>query len=738
MKLTVFNGGEEVKGLTYSAFEEKVVKHLGGIFDDNMCKISRILLNSDIPDYDFPEPPIEGGVEYYSESAFTRFRTGERKVSPKIRKRFHMRPNCLTNVTTCFDKYLLIDASEKMVSNLTADLIKLVKEDDWASEETKNDFIKSAKNAPLSTFMAELLIDIMENDTPSRAKSKKSDRSGKGTKTLPLSNLPKKNDYFQEQGNVLERIRDGFKSRKKEVLEQTLWGLGGVGKTQTAIAYAHKYRKENNYDLICYLDATSQSALVASITKFFEVSGVVKKDDPDTVVCSEFRRWFEESSVKWLIIFDNVDNADSNYIDSFLPQNGKGHVLTTTRMNQAGNERAIEIELFTESTAVSFLQKRTIKNGKPVSDVENAKILAKKLGYLQLALEQAGAYIAETPDCSDFENYLSMLYEYNLEQFNQNVKVMGDVLSVTITWQISMDKIKMESAQQLLALCAYFAPEAIDLELFVKHCEHLPEPLSKDITHKLERSSILRDLVRYSLVKYENNALSIHNLLQEVVRSSHGNGTYVAHCLYLVLADFVDRDATDKPTSLKQQRIAHYLSIAGHVETIKRDPVSLTLVASLYSQIGRTFITYGSHLKYYSEKYKNFSPILSYQEALSICHLTLVILMKAYSIIEKLKGETSSATASAIMEIGWAYNFMEDYDSALEWYHKSVGILKKTSDKDPLFLSAYLSLAYTYETKGDFEAAKVWYARAAEVGQQEARDKIDIISRLDRKPPQFN
>ncbi|MFJ8046424.1 KGGVGR-motif variant AAA ATPase, partial [Kitasatospora sp. NPDC096147] len=67
--------------------------------------------------------------------------------------------------------------------------------------------------------------------------------------------VPQRNPSFTGRARALEELRDSLVSGPMVVLPtpQTLYGLGGVGKTQLALEYAHRYM--SHYDLVWWIDA---------------------------------------------------------------------------------------------------------------------------------------------------------------------------------------------------------------------------------------------------------------------------------------------------------------------------------------------------------------------------------------------------------------------------------------------------------------------------------------------------
>ncbi len=62
------------------------------------------------------------------------------------------------------------------------------------------------------------------------------DVSDMSARQLPLSNLPERNPFFTGRERVLTQLQKALADRGRVMLS----GLGGVGKTQTALEYAHQ------------------------------------------------------------------------------------------------------------------------------------------------------------------------------------------------------------------------------------------------------------------------------------------------------------------------------------------------------------------------------------------------------------------------------------------------------------------------------------------------------------------
>ena len=142
-----------------------------------------------------------------------------------------------------------------------------------------------------------------------------------------------------------------------------------------------------------------------------------------------------------------------------------------------------------------------------------------KLDGLRLALEQAGAFIEETP--SSPIKYLQLYNEAGAE-LRRSGKPEHD--SVHATFSLAFEKVggASRAAADLLRLCAFFAPDQIPEEIFIKGASELDENLGAFGSNALQRTQIIGKACSFSLLQRDaiSKNLSIHRLVQADLRDT--------------------------------------------------------------------------------------------------------------------------------------------------------------------------------------------------------------------------
>ena len=313
--------------------------------------------------------------------------------------------------------------------------------------------------------VADQLADLLSAN-PSVGPSQEAALRAAGPK-LALSNLPDRNPFFTGRERVLAQLQEALAAQGRAALS----GLGGVGKTQTAVEYAHRHSEE--YAHTFWATADSREAVVSG---YATIAGLLELPEADaqdqTLAVEAVKRWLS-SHEDWLLILDNAD--DLAMAREFIPPGNNGHVILTTRARATGAmARRLEIqEMGTEEGALLLLRRaKYIAEDAPLNaaveaDQARAKEIATQLDGLPLALDQAAAYIEET-GCG-LSGYLDLYRNHAPDLLRlRGTLGTGHPDPVASTWALSFENVEKANpaAAELLKFCAFLHPDGIPEEVF--------------------------------------------------------------------------------------------------------------------------------------------------------------------------------------------------------------------------------------------------------------------------------
>ncbi|KAI1126623.1 hypothetical protein F5Y10DRAFT_209678 [Nemania abortiva] len=362
-----------------------------------------------------------------------------------------------------------------------------------------------------------------------------------------------RNDKFTGRNDILKRLNETF-SHYQELGGPNvviLQGIGGIGKTEVAVEYAHLY--QYSYSSVFWFDCSTENSLHRSFLRaatrvlhsYIEKTGrlatleeiaarlglekLIDENGLESIqegriseVVEAMKNWFSEGpNTRWLLIFDNLDDLDALDIMNYIPRTGWGSILITSRRRGfISYGTTIEISEMRPEEALPFLVKTSrFRQDLNQDELQLALRLLELLEYFPLAIEQAGAYISQRTS-DDLGSYRRALDDY-LDSYKRNAKMLleykrSSVLwgnrndTVLTTWEVSFNAITKESpeASDLLLRCGFLANNDIFEGMFSLG-RKLP---TEDTTFKESVSK----LSSYSLVRFRggHDAFSIHPLVQ--------------------------------------------------------------------------------------------------------------------------------------------------------------------------------------------------------------------------------
>jgi len=337
-------------------------------------------------------------------------------------------------------------------------------------------------------------------------------------------NIPARNPGFTGRDGLLAAVRERLLAGDKAVV-QALHGMGGVGKTQLAVEYAHRFAAA--YDLAWWVNSEQTcligdqfAALGAALGCVVAVSPASQVDDGGAG--TEAERAAVRAAVlaelrergRWLLVFDNAErHAD---ILPWLPGGG-GHVLITSRARGWAEVAApVEVDVLTRRESVAILENRV--SGLDPADADR---LADRLGDLPLAIAQAAGFVAGTGMA--VVNYLDLLETRAGQLLAQGAPGSYYARSLAAATEMIADRLASEdpAAAELASLSAFFAPEPIPLELFTGAASVLPGALAARAADPLAWHQTLAHLAHQSLARIDHRGLQLHKLTQAILRDRH-------------------------------------------------------------------------------------------------------------------------------------------------------------------------------------------------------------------------
>ena len=292
-------------------------------------------------------------------------------------------------------------------------------------------------------------------------------------------------------------------------------GLGGMGKTQLAIAYMQRHRTtlmlnahdetslNQGYTASIWLNARDETSLKQS---FRNAATRISREYPELVYMQAavsdkesdaslaVKRWLDEPrNDRWLLVYDNYDNpkmgsdksdgwvtsgrspAQNDELDeatvvgydirNYLPETDHGAVIVTSRSSTIQIGELIRLQkLRNVEDSLSILESTSGRTGCTADP--SAVALARKLDGLPLALSTAGAYLSQLSTSwqqylRDYEAAWVQLQRLSPQMLTYENRAMYS------TWNVSYESIRRqnEPAAMLLRLWAYFGHEDLWYEL---------------------------------------------------------------------------------------------------------------------------------------------------------------------------------------------------------------------------------------------------------------------------------
>ncbi len=324
---------------------------------------------------------------------------------------------------------------------------------------------------------------------------------------LRVWNIPARNPGFTGRDGLLTAVRDRLLAGNRAVV-QALQGQAGVGKTQLAIEYAHRFAEA--YEVAWWVNSEQAGLIGDQFAALGAALGCIQPGAGTEAARVAVRADLHQRG-RWLLVFDNAGNPAD--VSPWLPGGG-GHVLITSRERAWAEIAApVDVDVLARVESVAILQGRVAGLG--TSDADR---LAARLGDLPLAVAQAAGFMAETG--MPAAQYLELLRTQAGKLLDQAAPGSSYPRSLAAATRLAADRLDGQdpAAAQLASVCAFLAPEPVPDDLFTGAPGELPGELAARAADPLAWRQVLARLARQSVARIDPRGLVMHRLTQAILR----------------------------------------------------------------------------------------------------------------------------------------------------------------------------------------------------------------------------
>lgn len=374
--------------------------------------------------------------------------------------------------------------------------------------------------APLSEAQAvKALVDKLEGRLSAEAEAGIGALRYPGADRPQISNIPTRNVNFTGRDQDLRDLREELRVRREAlVLPLAIQGLGGVGKTQLAMEYVHRFKAD--YDIIWWMNCGQPQYVDASLADLgqrmrekFEAE--VPEEGGIREVVQKVLRLLEEglADQRWLLVYDNAEDVDE--LKALMPKT-HGQLLITSRnpgwLDPDG--KSLRLDVFKRTESVKHLLRR-----KPTIGEEEADQVAEALSDIPLAVAAAGALLATTE--MSVPEYLQKLARQPTLALPEGHPLLDYPPAVAKATNLSLDQLQENSpaAARLLEICSVMAPDISQELINTQAMADALRDLDATISERAMIAKLIRNIDLLALIKVDNNVqqIQVHRVVQAVV-----------------------------------------------------------------------------------------------------------------------------------------------------------------------------------------------------------------------------
>jgi tetratricopeptide (TPR) repeat protein len=395
-------------------------------------------------------------------------------------------------------------------------------------------------------------------------------------------NVARRNIRFTGRDEILEELHARFESGGRGGARVSLRGISGVGKSQIANEYAHRFG--NDYDIVWWVDARFRAPAREQFALLADRLGLqVGQELGERIRAVHEALRTGRPYRRWLLVLDSADDLEQ--IEDLVPE-GNGHVLITTLTQDwaaSGSVTEIEVLPFRRVESVAYVRRRAERLTE-----EEADQLADAVQDLPLLLAQTAAWL--DANVMPAKDYIAMIRRGEASQIG--IRISSDYpMGFQTSWSITLNTLQENNPEafELLHLFAMFSPDAIPVRLMqAAHPADLPDHLAALAADPIRWHTALRRLSESTAVRLDYvessdadpavDRVSMHRLYHSFLVSTltEERRETLSRTACTLLAGADPRRPTDTREWPRYAELIPHLETAGALDN--NEPVVRTLV----------------------------------------------------------------------------------------------------------------------------------------------------------------
>ncbi|MFC8124999.1 SAV_2336 N-terminal domain-related protein [Streptomyces sp. NPDC057302] len=490
-----------------------------------------------------------------------------------------------------------------------------------------------------------------------------------------LTNLPRKVPFVGRRDEIAQLDAKFHRLLSpSENFTAVLHGMGGMGKTALAREWAGRGLEGDAFTLVWWINAESQVSIDEGLA---DLTAALAPSLAGLLVREQQKEWalkWLAAQEDWLLVLD--DAADTAHVGLLMSRIGSGgRFLITSRQGTGWHAlpaAVLSLDPMELPEAVELLTRR-LHGEVP----EGAERLCEALGCHPLALDQAGAWLAETR--MPVGEYLRLIENSRHGLIEGGPPGPVPVSGIAETWKAVLHQLDDPLAKRILTTVSWYAPETVPLDVL------------SGLAPATEMARALEILARSGLIRSAPASIAMHQMVGILVQTPDEHDPYrTSEALVQARAAAVDCVAKALPESPENPGTWHRWSeLAPLIETLAAHTLATgdgpRLVTSVEG-LADYFIVQGQANKAVS------------------------VLLRLVGTAERTHGPTAPAAQLAKAKFAAALRAAGYVERSIATYEEVLAVLiGELRDDDPDVSSLQAELAGAYQALGDFGHAVALY-----------------------------